>query len=265
MEKMPKSPNLSSLPKMGTLEVHKPKGHLIEGVKPIMVCIGSIDDFKKTESEYKNHKEQITNDFELKGLKNLDWENGLYGSHEEKDFITSGPGTFLISTIDDSNKFSKGLVACISLIVAGVDKKTGRDISFMTHQPPYMSSLSPFPNGIKKRLIEMNERCKPGTMDAIILGGKYRNDDLGKIYLDNINFLSSKTKEFLGFEPIVINGPKTKTNQFPYEFEREQKYSDDVYYDNNNRRTYFVRPKVNPNTNDFTSSNVQEEKTKWNQ
>jgi len=62
----------------------------------------------------------------------------------------------------------------------------------------------------------------------------------------------------------VINGPKTKTNQFPYEFEREQKYSDDVYYDNNNRRAYFVRPKVNPNTNDFASSDVHQEKTKWN-
>jgi len=95
---MEKAPKMSSLPDTkDAAEIHRPKRHLIEGIMPIRVCIGSIDDFKKSATENVNHKEKITNDFDLKGLKNLDWENGLYGSHEDKDFITHlKPRNFLI-------------------------------------------------------------------------------------------------------------------------------------------------------------------------
>ena len=52
-----------------------------------------------------------------------------------------------------------------------------------------------------------------------------------------INFL--EIKKVLNFNPVFINGPKLV------------RYSDAIYFDNNNRRVFFKRPKVNENLDKF--------------
>lgn len=236
------------------LKVKDSSRHLNEGVSPIMACVWP---FENLEVEHPKHSGKLNNNFSLSNLKDLDWRNGTYGCKRE-DCITAGSGTFVMSAVDDSNKFSQGFHACTGLIVTGIDKKTGKNISFMTHQPPFSSSPS-FGNGLNKRFIEMQERCKSGTIDAVIVGGRYRNDEMGASYIKMIKLLATKTQQFFGFEPTVINGPKTKE----YEFEKEYKHHDNAYYDNEHRRLYFVRPKVNSNTKDFVPSRVDGEKGRW--
>ncbi len=244
------------------LNVSKLNGHLIEGVKPIIACIGSLDDFKKSEILIEHHQGHISNNFLLNNLKNIDWKRGIYGS-EDRDCLTAGPTTYVISAIDESNKFSEGFGACTGLIVAGIDKRTKKNISFVTHQPPFVNSgnfvnssgkrliyFEDFANDLEKRFLEMKERCEPNTIDVAIVGGT--GSVLKEMYVKTIQLLSDKTQQILGFKPIVVNDPKTINFKF-----------DNIYYDNNHRRLYFIRPGVDPDTGSFVPSDADNEKGKW--
>jgi hypothetical protein len=206
--------------------------HLIEGVRPIFVAIGTPEDFERAENEHPEIPQKISNNFGLKNLKNVDWENGTYGAPYWGESGESGslvkPKAYIISPIDNSNKFSTGVGACTGLIVAGKDKHTGENISFATHQASFF--LENFETDLNKRLMEMKERCAEGTIDAVIIGGVTRGVSLEKIYTTNMKFLSGVTQKILKFEPVIVNGPKKGTLN-----------NDDFFYDNEHRRVYLVR------------------------
>lgn len=222
----------------------------LKGAKPIIACIGSLDNFQKSERSRKYRSTNFGN------LRKINWESGTYES--KNGYITGGERTYVISGIDSSNKFSQGLMACTGLIVAGVDKETGRNVSFATHQFPPYSFGNEFAAHLEERLQEMRKRCKLGTVDAVVVGGIYPNDVFNsprEDYLKTIKLLSDKMLKIFKFEPIVINGPK----QGP-----PKDRQDDFYYDNRNRRLLFVRPEdMNSNTGNFIPSNVGREKGKW--
>jgi hypothetical protein len=212
--------------------------HLNPGVPTIKVCIGTPKYFEITS--------QANYDGTTLGLKNpenINWH------------ASDG---YAISEVNDRDKLSKWFSACTGLIVKGIDKKTKKNISFLTHQA-FFASLSFRENGdhklhgrfkadIEKALSKIKNRCAPGTVDAVIVGGD--NDDQ-EAYQKTIELLSLETKHMLGFEPVIINGPKT-----------EDWGKDSVYYDNENGRLYFIRPKVNSDTKDFTYSDIKDEKNK---
>ena len=129
-----------------------------------------------------------------------------------------------------------------------------------------------FVGHLEQRLAEIKEKCEEGTIDAIILGGKdpsrkYVREVISKPnldyiqkeqflamkqnYLDSIKLLSEKVEKFLGFHPVMINGPKT------------EKGYDNLYYDNKNRRVHFMRSTINSNVGSFVYSEIEEEKKKW--
>lgn len=226
-------------PKVNSLKFE----HLNKGVKPIMVCIGARKDFLEGNEEFLEgtppHK------FKLKNSENVKW--------------SSYPG-YIISKINNNNKFSEEFSRCTGLIVKGIDKETGENISFLTHQAPFAfinfkkndnhELENSFKNELDRALNQMVERCIPGTIDAVIVGGDYFDDkDSKEASIESVKLLSIETNSILGFEPVVINGPKK------YNFGE-----DDVYYDNKNGRLYFVRPKVNEDTKDFTYSEIKNEK-----
>ena len=99
----------------------------------------------------------------------------------------------------------------------------------------------------------------PGTIDAVIAGGSSYGGTGGdglsiqKKYLDSINLLGQEVKSVLGFEPIVINGPKS-----------ENLLVDDLYYDNENRRLYFIRSEVNSKAGNFSPSDAEKHQHEWN-
>ena len=136
----------------------------------------------------------------------------------------------------------------MGLIVAGIDKKTGENISFITHQPSSFSE--DFTVDLKKRLNEMKERCRQGSVDAIIVGGISNSNELfKKIYVKTIHFLSKETRQTFGFEPVIVNGPKVLV---PVTV-------DEVSFDNKNRRLYLIRSKVNSNIGSFVDSSFNKQ------
>jgi len=230
--------------------------HLEKGIKPIIVCIGTPEDFETK----KDSPKKTIHILGLDNVQNIDWVSGSYEFQIEKP-LTAGPKTYIISPIDDFNKYSKSFTRCVGLVITGVDKETGKNISFLLHSDPVsflFSEKNNFTTDLNKQLVKIKERCKPGTIDAVIIGGRYFGDDeldnyqVSQLYPDAINLLGTETKQVLGFEPIVINGPKNSREKW-----------DEIYYDNNHRKLYFIRPKVNKSTSSFSSSDVSNQESKW--
>ncbi len=223
--------------------------HLIPGVKPIIVCIDSRTSITS-----------IVPKLTLSNMRGINYDDSP-ANWAKNNFLHAGLETYIISTIDDFNKFSEGFFDCTGLVVAGIDKETGKNISFLTHQDPkrFLSiTKDKFIEHLKQRLIEIKNRCQPGTIDAVIVGGNYLTGFLNSFrqnYLDSIKLLSLETQQILGFEPVVINGPKLIRNN--------SGDADNIYYDNQNRRLYFMRQEVNLNTGSFTHSYIDKEKKKW--
>ena len=237
------------------LYMPKPQGHLdvsIEGTKPIIACVGPLDDYKEGDPTSKWQDKFRTG---TKNLTDVDW----YSSSGDR-------GGMVASEIDATNKKTNGLADCTSLIVTGIEKlKNGkmRNISFLTHQDPKEFShdnkynrKEEFVTHLNKLLTEMKMRCIPGTIDAVLAGGSYVEkgvDILGypvaniQGYENSVKIIGEETKGILGFEPQVVNGPNIT-------------YQDDIYYDNDERRLYVIRPKVNPDVMNFPTSDLDKVK-----
>ncbi len=237
--------------------VHPPT-HLKKGIAPIMACIGTPEQFKKSPGADREAFHDI--DSNRPGIHNVDY----YGNPDDlakQQFKNAGNYSYVISAIDGSNKFSKSFLNCTGLIVTGKDKETGENISFLSHQDPYYF-LDPgneekqkrFLNDLKERLKELKEMSVEGTIDAVIVGGNYiANDERHKKnYLDSIKLLSKEVSEVLDFEPAAITGPKLNASR------------DNVFYDNENRRLYIMRPDVGQEaTKGFAPNKIKEQEKKW--
>ena len=246
------------------LNVSKPQEHLnlnIKGARPIIASIGTQDDFGEELGLIEEYFKESDR------AHNINW-GGLTTEFERKKFLNAGAGTYVISTIDDFDKFSQNFYECTGLVVTGIEKSTGENISLMSHQNPgtfLHDKPEEFAAHLLGRLAEIKRRCVPGTIDAIIIGGKdipkpepaTEDSDMIPWYLGSIKLLGKEVQNILGFEPVVINGPKISSG------------SDDIYYDNANRRLYFVRgvgnpgAKINPNVGGFVPSDVDKHKDKW--
>jgi hypothetical protein len=237
------------------LNTLKTEGHLIKGIRPIMACVGSFDDFHNSGQK---PLEEVFNE-QLDNAHCVDYR-GSIDYFKKRNFLNAGSETYVLSVVDNKNKFSERFFDCTGLIVTGIDKKTGKNISFLSHQDPVQflhNKKDDFIKHLGQRLAEIKKRCISGTIDAIIVGGNYINitDDKGlhhkEKYVNSVELLSTEIKKILNFEPIVVNGPKKIGGK------------DNIYYDNDNRRLYFVRERVNEDTGSFTNSNIEEEKKKW--
>ena len=210
--------------------------HLTPGVKPIMACLFSLEDssdkFSSTEraSIYERFNPELD-----------DVENVIYDNENR----------YVISPVNEKRKFVGELNDCTSLIVTGIDKKTGNNVSFLTHMDPkkfLYEKRDAFLADLQQRLSEIKERCLPGTIDAVIVGGKYlpvvvnnKRIETKQNYLDSIKLVSDETQKVLTFKPPIINGPKMTDG------------SDNICFDTTNRQLYFMRPKVNRGIRSFTS------------
>ncbi len=245
----------------------KPLEHLKEGVDPIMACIGTRDDFEKEPTLgltdrlgfWGENKQNLFVDYYA-----YPYENNAKG------IKNAGEKTYAISEISDLNKFSLKYKNCTGVIVSGQDKTNGKNISFFTHQ----DSMKVLPEGeirrqfladLKWRLKEMESRCTPGTIDAVIFGGNYLDSDrvekehhldskveFEKNYMDSIHLLSEQISDVLGFQPTMIAGPKTTEG------------NDDAIYDNEHRRLYLRRPKIGENSSEsFKFEEAEGREEQW--
>jgi hypothetical protein len=228
--------------------------HLKGGEKPIIACIGELEQFP-------GHRSGIKNIDEFSGYGSLDVDySGDPKQLSIRDFKNAGSGSYVISSIDNFDKLSTWFLNCTGLVVAGRSKETGENVSFLSHQDPSFflreKNKDLFVKDLRERLGEVRGKCLEGTIDAAIIGGNYfRGFFSGRFrrnYLDSIKLLSAEVANVLGFEPIVMTGPKTVSGP------------EDVFYDNNERRLHMMRPKVgDASTKSYLPSDIEEQKKKW--
>jgi hypothetical protein len=225
--------------------------HLKEGVDPIIACVGTgkVNDSDKL----------------IPHTHNVDFY-GKPEKFEEDGFGDDGKESYVISSVDDFNKYSTEFYDCTGLIVAGTERKTGKNISFMSHQNPdyfLRKDNQKLEKSIIKQIQALKSQCESGTIDAVIVGGRYaevrgipKNDPTSKKYIEeylrSVKFLSETVTKELGFEPLVLTGPKT----IPA--------GDAIFYENDHRKLFLVRGADDFNAiENFTPSELEEKRKNW--
>lgn len=136
-------------------------------------------------------------------------------------FLKEGVKKYSISPIDGSCKVSMGYAECSGVVVVGVDRLSGCNVSFLSHQNPNFFQWvndDTFEESLRIRLEEMRDCCMPGTIDALIFGGRYvnakgfpENHEISLLfrreYASAMLMLSGHIQSILGFSPFAL-GPK---------------------------------------------------------
>lgn len=238
------------------MEQYKPQQHEnhlehLEGVKPIVASLETVEvleggRFRDVDSEMISLYEKPD-------------------SAKEKGYIKNGDEGYIMSAISGSEKMSFNYAECTGVAVVGIDINTGENISFLTHQNPthfLNKERGEFINDMRGRLLGIKERCKEGTIDATIFGGRYayareyRGSKIEKIfikeYVNSVKLLGRLIDTNLGFSPTVIVTPKFNSS------------FDAVIFDTENRRLYITRDKgKNGFMQSFVAKDIDNEQKKW--
>ena len=248
--------------------------HLSKGFNPI---ISGLYD--------RNNLDKETKYFLDRFKKNAEFINFDYSPTKAKEnrMHNSGIKTYMISSVSEKDKYSSSYFNCTGVIVVGADKETGKNISFLSHQDPeeFLEDKevgSKFKRDLSKDIDDLKSRCIPGSIDAIFFGGnkedvsdnapdenfRFGIDDIDDFfkgpfdeYIKSIKYLNYNIKQKIGFSPVVISGPNDnlKTND----------HSLEVYFDNENRRLYIIKPKQEKNSKNeaFEADKVEEQIKKF--
>lgn len=204
--------------------------HLKKEFSPIIVSVGSLDQHTSS------YEIMFTLFRLLKYATNIQYGEGAE-SLDRKGFKHDGENTYIISTIDEQDKKSEGFKTCTGCIVVGVDKDTGKNISFLSHQDPFHfteKGKSAFMEDFSESLLEIKNRSIEGSIDAIVVGGNaldlsYKGKNYEGYYKDSIEIISTLVEKELGFLPVVT----TEAKKYPG--------SDTILFDTEHRRAYLLR------------------------
>jgi len=241
--------------------------HLKKEAKPIMACLGTFRDFEISADE--TSKRLIhPNDNHSDYCEDIDY----YAKSSDGKNIgskTCGESTYVISPVSSYDKMTRYLYDCTTVVAAGRDKYTEEEISFLSHQDPFVilpkgRYCGQFICDLMDSLFQMKKRCEEGTIDIVIAGGNYFVNNLfnshdpkvmeesREIYKKSTSFLSKIVLRIFDFEPVIIVGPKTTDR------------SDALFYVNKWRRLYILRPEVgNAATESFLPQDILIQEGKW--
>jgi len=214
--------------------------HLDDGVRPIMACVGTAEEYGSEISDFTELKRRAVD---------VDY----YADSEKlasQNHWNAGERTYIISGIDNKPKFTEKLYDCTSVVAVGRDIESNQEISFLTHQDPYsflrVTRLD-FIGDLKKRLVEMKSVCQPSTVDIVIIGGRISDTD---DYQKSINLLNTLVTDAFGFSPVVITGPKDNG-------------SEDIYFDTEHRKLFVIRPVSLLSNNSYVAENSETNVKRW--
>jgi len=194
-------------------------------------------------------------------------ENVDFHNSENCGLKTGGNKTYAVAFVSERDKLTRYVHDCTSVVAFGTSKKTGKTISFLTHQDPYLvlpgAKLNEqFENDLKETLREIRECSFEGSIRVYILGGIYRSDESGIsrkdiletrfMYRMSVLYLSQIIESVLGFEPVVRLGPKDNSRSDAILLRTEQKC------------LHVVRPQTGDTRSEsFLSSNITVQERKW--
>lgn len=229
---------------------HNNSSHLKAGVRPIIACIGTPDQFNQTNPALFNQIPGGSHDVNYHGGSIYENEKS---KHRKKE-------SYIISPVDHLDKFSKSYYNCLGIIVTGQDKKTDKNISFLSHQDPVDFLKNQYRKNIFRRdlnltLLEIKERSFERTIDAVIFGGNYLEDLRSQNnYVKSVKLLTIEAKKVLEFKPLIMTGPKDNIEK------------DDVFYNNDNRLLNIMRDLVgdgDASTESYYPGDIEEQRKKW--
>jgi hypothetical protein len=138
---------------------------------------------------------------------------------EKEGFKHNGMESYLISPVDERDWFSDQYANCTAMIAIGRDEKTGKEISFLSHQDPRYfvdgddEGMEKFASDMIASLQELRDRSEQDTVEVSLAGGNfdttfpesenYHHD----YYQKSIKKLRQLVQESLGFDPKVLTGP----------------------------------------------------------
>lgn len=200
--------------------------HLENGFKPITICSADQNTHFDNRMEIESPQDIYLADL-IESAEDINFKNPAL----EKNILTQGPYTYVISELSETPKKSLGYINCTGLVATGIDDKTGNNISFISHQEPRrIKDMFPreFKQDLLLRLGELKERSIAGSLDIVIVGGNDVPEKEGTTqnYTNTINILSGIIEEKVNMKPVIAMGPKEKIGQ------------DSIIYDTQKRNLY---------------------------
>ena len=251
------------------------KSEHLKGAPPIIGVIYDWETLKKDPGQKAEFK-KLFEKFEENGEDvNFSFRDGDIVSEK---MLNAGPKTYVISPIDSKNKYSGDFLDCTGVVASGIDKKTSKNISFMSHQNPDFflddeEKQIKFRKDLIQRLKELKEQSLPNTIDVVIVGGneditpkkvpdenfrlgiddetKFLKDEYTN-YKESIQILNNTIIKVLEFSPTILIGLNSRISQKP-----GSNNALDIYFDNKNRRLYTIREKQESENNEsFLPNNI---------
>ncbi|MDD2487665.1 MAG: hypothetical protein PHS92_04840 [Candidatus Gracilibacteria bacterium] len=167
--------------------------------------------------------------------------------------IVKGEGKhyYIMSDVSEDDKYSLDYRNCTGVIMTGIDKVSGNNISFMTHQDPvfFLQNQLMFEKDLKQKIDEIKNRAKPGSIDVILFGGWEGGYLEFDEYESSIGLLDKIITKELGKSPMVKPGPAINSA-----------VPTNAYYETKNRQLYITRKESDfPETDEsFVAKNVKE-------
>ncbi len=214
---------------------------------------------------------EIYSEEDQENLKKLEAEPvDFFSTFEEREARNQKHGgvrNYVISSISEKNKASRGYHDCIGVAAVGVDVKTGKNVSFLTHQPPRNIGNpveSDFDKDFAETLRTFYSQVKKDSIDVVFFGGQYHEmakmphvdlplgNDYG--YKTSIKLLADAVQKALHTEPNVITGP----NHDLFD-------STEVVFDTKHRRLYMYQPEQPRSISGkgFPASGIEEATKDW--
>lgn len=223
---------------------------------PIVACVGPVEMYSAEDlaalRELKNHAE------------NVDY-SAYETEHRSRGQKSEGYQTYVVSSVNESPKYSEKYKNCTGVLGVGIDMTTGRNISFLTHQDPRQIMASQrrwlgFLADLRHALSDLRDRADKTSIDIVVFAGdfdfdrtsvvdarsndgKTRTDD----YHDVVASVGELVRDVLGVDPRVVVGPKEVSNE-----------GVNVIFDTQRRRLFMTRPEQEgfDNNTDFRSKEV---------
>jgi hypothetical protein len=223
----------------------------------IMTCVGSIADYAgdmpygldmMIQEESKDKLAFPTHEY----IDNISFR-AKDSERVKEGLITGGDNQYVMSGVNSKDKFSSGFYGCVGLVVVGIDKDSGENISIGLHTPLYDPDVDYKDRGLnslalnlRAQLNSLKEQCLEGSIDSVMLGGlidETYGDSDKEIYTKTSDFIGYQVEQVIGARPTIAGGPKRlsiekKTSK---EFQNSSQ-GDTFYFDNARRRLYLVRP-----------------------
>jgi len=196
------------------------------------------------------------------------WKQFLHGAKNVDYYMTKMSATlrgfaywedaFVISGVDESPKYTTQLYNCTAIIGSGVHKRTGKAISFLSHQNPKQFMYSPSAQSFEKSLTAtintLFDDAQDGSVDIVIAGGHVLSgadqySPLSRAEYQNTimrfqEILAPIVQERTGvenYDPTVICGPNHV--HVPYHANVDDcVYQQNLFVDTQNHRVFVFKP-----------------------